>query len=356
MKRVLVTDGLQAVGVDVLAKQGLEVDVVETLPEPALVARIGEYEGLIVRSATKVTRVVLVAGVKLEVVGRAGAGVDTIDVDAATERGVVVMNTPGGNTTAVAEHTLALVLALARRVPAADAALKAGRWEKSRLQGVELFGKVLGVLGLGRIGSEVARRALGFRMHVIAYDPYLTREAAERQGVEAVELDELLARADFITIHVPLTGDTRHLLGEDALARVKSGVRIINCARGGIVDERALADAIRAGHVAGAALDVFEQEPPPIDHPLLGLEQVIVTPHLGAATDEAQTAVALAIAEQVADALLHGVVVNAVNLPSIDAETYREQAPWLGLAEKMGRFLAQRTEGRMREARLTYSG
>jgi len=355
VKRVLVTDGLQAVGVDVLAKQGLEVDVVETLPEPALVARIGEYEGLIVRSATKVTRVVLVAGAKLEVVGRAGAGVDTIDVDAATERGVVVMNTPGGNTTAVAEHTLALVLALARRVPAADAALKAGRWEKSRLQGVELFGKVLGVLGLGRIGSEVARRALGFRMHVIAYDPYLTREAAERHGVEAVELDELLARADFITIHVPLTGDTRHLLGEDALARVKSGVRIINCARGGIVDERALADAIRAGHVAGAALDVFEQEPPP-DHPLLGLEQVIVTPHLGAATDEAQTAVALAIAEQVADALLHGIVVNAVNLPSIDAETYRAQAPWLGLAEKMGRFLAQRTEGRMREARLTYSG
>ena len=356
MKRVLVTDGLQAVGVDALAKQGLEVDVVETLPEPALVARIGEYEGLIVRSATKVTRVVLVAGAKLEVVGRAGAGVDTIDVDAATERGVVVMNTPGGNTTAVAEHTLALLLALARRVPAADAALKAGRWEKSRLQGVELFGKVLGVLGLGRIGSEVARRALGFRMHVIAYDPYLTREAAERQGVEAVELDELLARADFITIHVPLTGDTRHLLGEDALARVKPGVRIINCARGGIVDERALADAIRAGHVAGAALDVFEQEPPPPDHPLLGLEQVIVTPHLGAATDEAQTAVALAIAEQVADALLHGIVVNAVNLPSIDAETYREQAPWLGLAEKMGRFLAQRTEGRMREARLTYSG
>ena len=356
MKRVLVTDGLQAVGVDALAKQGLEVDVVETLPEPALVARIGEYEGLIVRSATKVTRVVLVAGAKLEVVGRAGAGVDTIDVDAATERGVVVMNTPGGNTTAVAEHTLALLLALARRVPAADAALKAGRWEKSRLQGIELFGKVLGVLGLGRIGSEVARRALGFRMHVIAYDPYLTREAAERQGVEAVELDDLLARADLITIHVPLTGDTRHLLGEDAFARVKPGVRIINCARGGIVDERALADAIRSGRVAGAALDVFEQEPPPPDHPLLGLEQVIVTPHLGAATDEAQTAVALAIAEQVADALLHGVVVNAVNLPSIDAETSREQAPWLGLAEKMGRFLAQRTEGRMREARLTYSG
>jgi D-3-phosphoglycerate dehydrogenase len=356
VKRVLVTDGLHAVGVDVLRKHGLEVEVAGTLPESALVARIVEYEGLIVRSATRVTRAVLGAGRKLEVVGRAGAGVDTIDVDAATERGVVVMNTPGGNTTAVAEHTLALLLALARRVPAADAALKSGRWEKSRLQGIELFGKVLGVLGLGRIGSEVARRALGFRMQVIAYDPYLTREAAGRHGVEAVELDELLARSDFVTIHVPLTGDTRHLLGEDEFARVKPGVLIVNCARGGIVDERALADAIRAGRVAGAALDVFEQEPPPADHPLLGLEQVIATPHLGAATDEAQTAVALAIAEQVADALLHGVVVNAVNLPSIDAETYREQAPWLGLAEKLGRFLAQMADGRMREARLTYSG
>ena len=284
MKRVLVTDGLQAVGVDLLRKQGLEVDVAKTLPEPALVARIGEYEGLIVRSATRVTSAVLAAGARLEVVGRAGAGVDTIDVDAATERGVVVMNTPGGNTTAVAEHTLALLLALARRIPAADAALKGGRWEKSRLQGIELFGKVLGVLGLGRIGSEVARRALGFRMHVIAYDPYLTREAAERQGVEAVELDDLLARADLITIHVPLTGDTRHLLGEDAFARVKPGVRIINCARGGIVDERALADAIRSGRVAGAALDVFETEPLPADSPLWARPDVTISPHISGLT------------------------------------------------------------------------
>ena len=356
MKRILVTDGLNAVGVDALRKHGLEVEVVETLAERELIARIGEYEGLIVRSATKVTRAVLEAGRALEVVGRAGAGVDTIDVDAATERGVVVMNTPGGNTTAVAEHTLALLLALARRVPAADHALKGGRWEKSRLQGVELFGKTLGVLGLGRIGAEVARRAAGFRMHVIAYDPYLTREATLRHGVEPVELEELLARSDFITIHVPLVEDTRHLLGPDQLARVKPGVRIVNCARGGIVDESALAEAIRAGRVAGAALDVFEREPPPADHPLFALEQVVVTPHLGAATDEAQTAVALAIAEQVADALLHGVVVNAVNLPSIDAETYREQAPWLGLVETMGRFLAQMADGRMREARVTYSG
>ena len=356
MKRVLVTDGLQAVGVDALRKHGLDVEVAGSLSERDLVARVSEYEGLIVRSATKVTRAAIEAGRRLEVIGRAGAGVDSIDVDAATERGVIVMNTPGGNTTAVAEHTMGLLLAMARRLPAADLTLKAGRWEKSRLQGVELFGKVLGIVGLGRIGSEVARRAAGFRMQVIAYDPYLTREAAERLGVESVELDELLTRADFITIHTPLTGDTRYLLGEAELARLKPGVRLINCARGGLVDELALARAIQSGRVAGAALDVFEQEPPPPDHPLLKFEQVVVTPHLGAATDEAQTAVALAIADQVADALLRGVVVNAVNLPAVDAETYKEQAPWVGLAHTMGRFLAQLAEGRMQEARLTYAG
>src|SRR5437667_325394 len=339
-----------------LRKHGLEVEVVGSLGERELVERIGEYEGLIVRSATKVTRPAVEAGQRLEVIGRAGAGVDSIDVDAATKRGVIVMNTPGGNTTAVAEHTLGLLLALARRLPAADVALKAGRWEKTRLQGAELLGKVLGIVGLGRIGSEVARRALGFRMHVIAFDPYLTREAAERLGVESVELDDLLTRADFVTIHTPLTGDTRHLLGEAELERLKPGARIINCARGGLIDELALARAIQAGKVAGAALDVFEQEPPPPDHPLLKLEQVSVTPHLGAATDEAQAAVALAIADQVADALLRGVVVNAVNLPAVDAETHREQAPYMGLAEKMGRFLAQMAEGRMQVIRLTYAG
>jgi D-3-phosphoglycerate dehydrogenase len=356
VKRVLVTDGLHAVGVEALRKQGLEVDEAGTLAEADLVARIPGYHGLIVRSATRVTRAVVAAGRDLAVIGRAGAGVDTIDVDAATERGIVVMNTPGGNTTAVAEHTLALLLALARRVPAADASLKAGRWEKSRLVGVELFGKVLGVVGLGRIGTEVARRALAFRMHVIAFDPYLTREAAERLGVESVELDELLARADFVSLHVPLTGDTRHLLGERELARLKPGARLVNCARGGLVDEAALARAIASGQVAGAALDVLEQEPPPPDHPLVRLPQVVVTPHLGAATDEAQTAVALAIAEQVADALVRGVVVNAVNMPTVDAETMREQAPFARLAVAMGRFLAQMADGRMAEVRLTYAG
>ena len=356
MKRVLVTDGLQEVGVQTLRKAGLDVDVVKTLPEAELIARIGSYEGLVVRSATKVTRAVIEAAGKLEVIGRAGAGVDTIDVDAATEHGVIVMNTPGGNTTAVAEHTMALLLCLARRVPAADASLKAGRWEKSGLSGVELFGKVLGLVGLGRIGSEVARRALGFRMHVIAYDPYLGREAADRLGVETVELDDLLARSDFISVHTPLMSETRHLLGEDQLARVKPGVRLVNCARGGIVDEAALARAIADGRVAGAALDVFEQEPPASDHPLVGLPQVVVTPHLGAATDEAQVAVGIAIAEQVAEALVNGVVVNAVNLPSMDAETLREQAPYSALVSAMGRFLAQLAEGRMAQARITYAG
>jgi D-3-phosphoglycerate dehydrogenase len=356
VKRVLVTDGLQAVGVDALRKHGLEVEVTSSLDERALIARLGEYEGLIVRSATKVTRAAIAAGTRLEVIGRAGAGVDTIDVDAATERGIIVMNTPGGNTTAVAEHTLALLLALARRVAVADATLKAGRWEKNRLQGVELLGKTLGILGLGRIGGEVARRALGFRMQVLAYDPYLTREAAERLGVDSVELDELLTRSDFITIHTPLTGDTRHLIGEAELARMKPGVRLINCARGGIIDEAALARALASGQVGGAGIDVFEQEPPPADHPLLRFEQVVLTPHLGAATDEAQSAVALAIADQVADVLVRGVVSNAVNLPTVDAETLREQAPYAGLAAAMGRFLAQMAEGRMAEARLTYAG
>jgi D-3-phosphoglycerate dehydrogenase / 2-oxoglutarate reductase len=256
----------------------------------------------------------------------------------------------------VAEHTLALLLALARRVAVADATLKAGRWEKNRLQGVELLGKTLGILGLGRIGGEVARRALGFRMQVLAYDPYLTREAAERLGVDSVELDELLTRSDFITIHTPLTGDTRHLIGEAELARMKPGVRLINCARGGIIDEAALARALASGQVGGAGIDVFEQEPPPADHPLLRFEQVVLTPHLGAATDEAQSAVALAIADQVADVLVRGVVSNAVNLPTVDAETLREQAPYAGLAAAMGRFLAQMAEGRMAEARLTYAG
>ncbi len=356
MKRVLVTDGLSPVGVDYLRKEGLEVETVPTLAEAELVARLRGLHGLIVRSATRVTRAVVEAGPDLVVIGRAGAGVDNIDVDAATERGVIVMNTPGGNTIAVAEHTIGLLLALARNLPQAHGALKAGRWEKSRYAGVEVYNKVLGVVGLGRIGSEVARRALGLSLKVIAYDPYLPREAAERLGVESVELDDLFQRSDFISIHTPLSKDTRNFIDEAQFARMKAGVRIINCARGGVVNEAALAAAIRAGRVGGAALDVFEQEPLPAGHPLLGLDQVIVTPHLAASTEEAQSTVALAIAEQVAAALLRGMVLNAVNMPSADAETLRELAPYFTLAERLGSFLAQLAEGRMAEARLAYGG
>jgi D-3-phosphoglycerate dehydrogenase len=356
MTRVLVTDELQPVGVEYLRGQGLDVDVAPTLPEAALCERLSGVHGLIVRSATRVTRAMIQAGTDLVVIGRAGAGVDNIDVEAATERGVIVMNTPGGNTIAVAEHTIALLLASARNIPQAHAALKAGRWEKNRFGGVEVFGKTLGLVGLGRIGAEVARRALGLSMKVIAYDPYLTREATERMGVEPVELDELFRRADVVSLHTPLSADTRNLVGERELALMKPTARIINCARGGVVSERALAAAIQAGQVAGAALDVFETEPLPAGHPLLGFEQVVATPHLAASTEEAQAAVALGIAEGVASALVRGVAVNAVNMPSADAETLRELAPHLTLAGKMGRFLAQLGDGRVVEVRLTYAG
>jgi D-3-phosphoglycerate dehydrogenase / 2-oxoglutarate reductase len=356
VKRVLVTDGLQPIGVDYLRKQGLEVEVAPTLAEAELCRRIADVEGLIVRSATKVTRAVVAAGARLVVIGRAGAGVDNIDVDAATERGIIVMNTPGGNTIAVAEHTIALLLAMARNIPQAHAALRGGRWEKSRFGGVELYNKVLGVVGLGRIGSEVARRALGLTMKVIGYDPYLPREVAERLGVEPVELDELLQRSDFVTLHTPLTADTRNFLDHAQFERMKPGARLINCARGGVVNEAALAAAIATGRLGGAALDVFEQEPLPAGHPLLGLETVIATPHLAASTEEAQSTVALVIAEQVAGVLARGLVANAVNMPSADADTLRELAPYLTLSEKMGGFLAQMAEGRMVEVRLRYEG
>lgn len=356
MKKVLATDGLHEVGVEALRKEGLEVEAVPKLAEAELCRRIAGCHGLIVRSATKVTAKVIEAGTELVVVGRAGAGVDNIDVEAASQRGVIVMNTPGANTIAVAEHTIGFLLALARKLPQAHGALKEGRWEKERFAGIELYGKVLGIIGLGRIGSEVARRAVGLRMQVVAYDPYLTAEAAEKLGVELVELEELLARADFISIHIPLTKETRGFLGRDEFARMKNGVRLINCARGGVIDEIALVEAIRSGKAAGAALDVFEQEPLPPDNPLRTLEQVIITPHLAASTEEAQAQVALAIAQQIADVLARGLVRNAVNVPSVDAETYKELAPYITLAEKLGSFLAQLAEGRMREVRLEYAG
>jgi D-3-phosphoglycerate dehydrogenase len=356
MKKVLVTDGLHPLGIEALRREGLHVEALPTLSEAELCSRVADCQGLVVRSATEVNKKVLEAAKGLVVVGRAGAGVDNIDVEAASQRGIIVMNTPGANTIAVAEHTIGLLLAMARKLPQAHGALKQGRWEKASFAGVELYGKTLGVVGLGRIGSEVARRALGLRMQVIACDPYLTVEAATKLGVELVELSELFARADFVSLHAPLTRETRNLLGPDEFAKMKDGVRVINCARGGLIDERALAEAIRGGKVAAAALDVFEQEPLPPDHPLLGLEQVVLTPHLGASTEEAQSQVALAIAQQVADVLVRGITRNAVNAPSVDAETYRELAPYLILAEKLGSVVAQLAEGRMREIRIEYVG
>ncbi len=355
MKRVLVTDSLQEAGVEALRAEGLQVDVVPTLPPAELARRIASYAGLIVRSASKVTAEVIEAGRALEVIGRAGVGLDNVDVEAASRRGIVCMNTPGGNTIAAAEHTMALLLAMARKVPQAHAELKGGKWERERFLGAEVYGKTLGILGLGRIGSEVARRAQGFAMTVIAYDPYLTEEVAQRLGVELVDLGVLYRRADFITLHIPLTKDTRALIGAAEFAQMKTGVRLVNCARGGLVDEAALATAVHSGKVAGAALDVFDREPP-WGSPVLDLDPVVVTPHLGASTEEAQTAVAAAIAQQVADLLLRGIVRHAVNAPSVDPELLKELAPYLRLASQLGSFLGQLAQGRMAEVTLRYAG
>jgi D-3-phosphoglycerate dehydrogenase len=352
---VLVTDSLQDVGVQVLRAEGLEVDVIPTLPPAELARRVAPYAGLIVRSASKITAEVIDAGPALEVIGRAGIGLDNVDVDAASRRGIVCMNTPGGNTISAAEHTMALLLAMARKLPQAHAQLKGGKWERERFLGAEVYGKTLGVIGLGRIGAEVARRAQGFAMTVIAYDPYLTEEVAQRLGVELVDLDTLYRRADFVSVHVPLTRDTRGLIGAAELAKMKDGVRLVNCARGGIIEEAALAAAIQAGKVAAAAFDVFEHEPP-WGSPVLDLDQVVVTPHLGASTEEAQTSVAVAVAQQVADLLVRGIVRNAVNAPSVDPEVLKELKPYLLLAGKLGSFLGQVGQGRMAEIKLHYAG
>jgi D-3-phosphoglycerate dehydrogenase len=314
--RVLVTDSLQEIGVETLRGEGLLVDVVPTLGPEELARRIGPFHGLVVRSASRVTAAVIEAAPALRVIGRAGAGLDNVDIDAAGRRGIVCMNVPDGNTIAAAEHTMALLLAVARKIPQAHAHLRGGKWEREPFLGVEVYGKTLGIVGLGRIGTEVARRAQGFQMSVVAYDPYLDTGVAERLGVERVDLDALLRRSDFISVHVPLTKETRGLIGAAELARTKPGVRIVNCARGGVVDEPALAAAIQTGRVAGAGLDVFDREPP-WGSPLVDLDAVVVTPHLGASTVEAQTRVAVAIARQVADLLVRGIVRHAVNAPGV---------------------------------------
>jgi D-3-phosphoglycerate dehydrogenase len=340
--RVLLTDPLGPEGLARLREQpDLEIEARPGLPPAELQQAVRGFHALIIRSGTKVTAEVLAHADLLRVVGRAGIGVDNVDVDAATKRGIVVMNTPGGSNVTTAEHAITMLLALARNVPQAAAAVRAGRWERERWLGTEVCNKVLGIIGLGNIGAIVAERAVGLRMKVIAYDPFVTAEVAARLRVELVTLDDLYARADFITIHTPLTPDTRGLIDAKTIARMKPGVRIVNCARGGIVDEQALAAAIRDGKVAGAALDVLAKEPPPAGHPLLQLDQVICTPHLGASTGEAQVNVAVAIAQQVADFLCRGIIQNAVNVPSLSPEVLQVLRPYLLLAEKLGALQAQ---------------
>lgn len=355
--RILVCDGLEKTGVEILrASSGIVVDEQPSIAADELLEIIGNYNALIVRSKTKVTADLLERARALRVVGRAGTGVDNIDVAAATRRGVIVMNAAAGNTVTTAEHTWAMLMALARQIPQAAASTKAGLWEKNRFLGVELMGKALGIIGLGRIGSAVAERARHFGMNVLAYDPYFTPEAAREIGIEMLALDEIFPRADFITVHTPLTEETRGIINAAAIEKMKPGVRLINCARGGLVDERALAAGLSSGKIAGAALDVFEQEPTPPDNPLLAFDQVIATPHLGASTTEAQLGVATMIAEQVLDYLKHGTVRGAVNMPAVSAELLAAIGPYITLGEKIGLFQGQVFGHDLREVAIDYSG
>jgi D-3-phosphoglycerate dehydrogenase len=354
--KVLASDNLTPEGKAILEQApGIEADIRAKTSADELKAIIKNYHGLIVRSATKVTAEVIAAANHLRVIGRAGTGVDNIDLAAASKKGVVVMNTPGGNTLSAAEHTLSMILALARHIPQATASIKAGRWEKDRFMGTELGDRALGIIGLGNIGAVVAQLAESLGMKVIGHDPYLSPEVAAKKGVELVALDDLYARADFITVHTPLTSSTKNFLNASSFAKMKKGVRIINCARGGIIDEVALHEAIVAGKVAGAALDVFEKEPPG-KNPLLELDQVICTPHLGASTTQAQVKVSVAVAEQLVEYLLQGTARHAVNLPSVSPENLAFLNPYLLLAEKIGKFQAQLNSGRILEVHLTYSG
>ena len=358
MPKVLISDKLSPAAIAIFKNRGLEVDFKPGLSPADLRAIIGEYDGLAIRSATKVTREVLDAAPRLKVVGRAGIGVDNVDVTSASARGVVVMNTPYGNAITTAEHAIAMMFALARQIPEASVSTKAGKWEKNRFMGVELFGKTLGLIGCGNIGSIVADRAIGLKMKVVAFDPFLSEKRALELGVEKADLESLLGRADFITLHTPLTEQTRNIISREAIAKLKKGVRIINCARGGLVDEAALYDALKSGHVAGAALDVFETEPA-TESPLFTLENVVCTPHLGAATNEAQENVALQVADQMADFLLTGAVSNAINMPSVTAEEAPRLKPYMELARLLGGMAGQLTaaqEAPIKAIRVEYEG
>lgn len=356
MKKVLVSDTLAKDGISIFKNApGIEVDVITDLTPDKLKDIIKGYDGLAIRSATKVTKDVIDKAARLRVIGRAGIGLDNVAVHAASKKGIVVMNAPGGNTITTAEHAIAMMLSLARRIPQATTSTKAGKWEKKRFVGSEVSNKILGIIGIGRVGSIVANRAQGLKMNVIAYDPFISREAAEKIGVSPASFDEVLEKADFISVHSPLTAETKGLLDASSFAKMKNGVFIINCARGGIIDENALHDALVSGNVAGAALDVFEEEPTR-NTKLLSLDNIICTPHLGASTDEAQKNVAIAIARQIVDYLTTGEIKNAVNFPSVSAEVLAQIKPYLTLAEKLGNFEAQLVQGGIREVAIEYSG
>ncbi len=353
--KVLISDKMDPNAARIFEERGCDVDVITGETPEELISRIGEYDGLAIRSSTKVTKEVLDAATNLKVIGRAGIGVDNVDIPAASANGVVVMNTPFGNSITTAEHAIAMLMALAREIPAANARTQAGEWPKKDFMGVEVTGKTLGLIGAGNIGSIVASRALGLKMKVVAYDPFLTEDRAVEMGVEKVDLGELERRADFISLHTPLTDETRNILNRERLERTKKGVRIVNCARGGLIDEVALKDLLDSGHIAGAALDVFAEEPAK-ESPLFGTPNFICTPHLGASTTEAQVNVALQVAEQMSDYLVNGGVTNALNMPSLSAEEAPKLRPYMALAEKLGSLVSQLSHGNLTEITIERSG
>src|SRR5438445_61417 len=357
MPRVLISDKLESAGLDLLRQAGIELDERHGLAGAALQDALGSADGVIVRSGTRITADLLENPGQLRAIVRAGVGVDNIDVAAATRHGIVVMNTPGGNTVSAAEQTITLLMALARHVPAADASMKQGKWERNKFIGTQLAGKTLGVVGLGRIGREVARRATGLDMKVVGYDPFMAPDKAAQLGIESVpDIEQLLPRCDFLTVHTPLTDETRDLIEARRLALLPRGARVLNCARGGIINEQALADALRSGHLAGAAIDVFVQEPPPADHPLLKLSNVVVTPHLGASTVEAQESVAREAAQLLVDFLTRGIVQFAVNMTAVDRTELAELRLYVDMARRLGLLHAQMCQGAIRRAEVSYRG
>jgi D-3-phosphoglycerate dehydrogenase len=355
--KILISDSLSKEAVDILQKEkDLKVDVNTKLTPDELKKVIKDYDGLLVRSSTKVTKDVINSADKLKIIGRAGVGLDNVDIDAASKKGVIVVNTPGGNTISTAEHTFSMMLALSRSIPQADLSMKKGEWERKKFMGVELYGKTLGIVGLGRIGTEVAKRALSFDMKVVAYDPYLSFEKAKDLGIESVDLESLLKQSDYITVHTPLTEDTKHVISDKQFEIMKKGVRVINCARGGIIDEAALMKAIESGKVSGAALDVYEEEPPVKDSKLLKSDKLVLTPHLGASTEEAQVNVAIDIANTARDILLGRCIRNAVNMPCVDPEVFKVIEPYLKLSEKTGSIITQIVEGHIKKVKIRYVG